>query len=48
VTIALACGAMVAATRGSEFLDRNSEREHLDALLPDVRPREIAVAGVAS
>ena len=28
---------MAAATGASEFLDRNSEREHLDTLLADVR-----------
>lgn len=32
--------AMTAATRPSEFLDRKSEREHLDTLMTDVRAGE--------
>jgi DNA-binding CsgD family transcriptional regulator len=34
---------MVAATGASEFLNRNSEREHLDALVADVRAGRSAV-----
>jgi hypothetical protein len=32
----LALREMAAATRASQFLNRNSEREHLDTLLADV------------